>query len=64
MAERVELVWRKSTKSGSANCLEIAVDGEGRVLLRDSKDPEGPTLAFEREIFQQFVAGLKAGNPA
>jgi len=37
----VELAWRKSLRSQS-NCVEVAFVGLGAV--RDSKNPDGPTL--------------------
>ncbi|MEU7981235.1 DUF397 domain-containing protein [Micromonospora sp. NPDC049081] len=47
------VAWRKSTRSGSnANCAEAA-----RVVgVRDSNDPAGPVLAFERRSWAAFVA--------
>jgi hypothetical protein len=61
MDDRAELGWRKSSKSSTGNCVEIADDGE-RVLMRDSKDPSGAVLAFDREVFRAFVAELKRGG--
>ncbi|NDU77284.1 DUF397 domain-containing protein [Actinomadura sp. DSM 109109] len=33
-------MWRKSSRSGAGDCVEIAYDG-ARVLMRDSKDRPG-----------------------
>ncbi|WP_204000467.1 DUF397 domain-containing protein [Micromonospora lutea] len=54
------VTWRKSTRSnGSGNCVEVANDFAGSVGLRDSKDPNGPVLAFNPTAWATFVSGLK-----
>ena len=44
MAGNSALSWHKSSYSGSSGgqCIEVAVSG--RVLVRDSKDPDGGRL--------------------
>jgi hypothetical protein len=38
--------WRKSSRStGSDDCVEVALFGSGAV--RDSKNPDGPTLSVD-----------------
>ncbi|WP_031518831.1 DUF397 domain-containing protein [Streptomyces sp. NRRL F-5123] len=55
--------WRKSSYSGSTNdCIEVADDLTGVIPVPDSKDPQGPTLAFSPEAWSAFVAGLKRGD--
>jgi Domain of unknown function (DUF397) len=51
------IVWRKSTKSGGGDCVEIAFSN-GSVLLRDSKDPSGPVLSFTPSEWAAFLAGV------
>jgi len=50
--------WRTSSRSGSngGNCVEVADNLPGRVLVRDSKDTGGPTLAFSPAAWHSFVA--------
>ncbi|NES12858.1 MULTISPECIES: DUF397 domain-containing protein [Micromonospora] len=50
------LVWRKSSRSDNNGgaCVEMATVNEG-VLIRDSKDPEGPVLRFGRQHWQAFL---------
>lgn len=59
-SNRSGIIWRKSTRSGagSSNCLEVAIDA-GRVLVRDSKDPDGPVLEFSRDSWSAFVEAAK-----
>ncbi|MFI7213837.1 DUF397 domain-containing protein [Micromonospora maritima] len=56
--------WRKSTRSQTSNCVEVAPLGTGpaTVALRDSKDPSGPVLLFNRAGWLGFIAGAKNGR--
>lgn len=57
-------VWRKSTFSNGNGgaCVEVARNLPGIVAVRDSKDRgNGPTLAFIKDEWSAFVAGVKAG---
>ncbi len=54
-------VWRKSRYSnGQAECVEIARNLPGIIAIRDSKDPDGPRLAFGRKQWHAFAAKVKA----
>lgn len=53
--------WRKSSKSGDGDCVEVADVPEG-VAVRDSKDPTGAVLVFPPSEWAAFVAGVKAGE--
>ncbi|MGI5524162.1 DUF397 domain-containing protein [Micromonospora sp. CA-259024] len=50
--------WRKSTKSGTngGNCVEVADNLPGVVLVRDTKDHDGITLTFGPAAWRAFVA--------
>jgi uncharacterized protein DUF397 len=37
----------------------VARNLPGVVAVRDSKDPEGPALAFTPTAWQEFLAGIK-----
>ncbi|GAB3817851.1 DUF397 domain-containing protein [Micromonospora zhanjiangensis] len=49
--------WRKSTRSGSSggNCVEVADNLGGVVGVRDSKDQDGPPLAFSPTAWKSFI---------
>jgi Domain of unknown function (DUF397) len=59
----VATVWRKSSYSGSNGgaCVEVASAGTTVVAVRDSKDPDGPKLAFPAEQWRAFTRQIKAG---
>lgn len=58
--------FRKSTRSDGGNgCVEAATLNHWH-LVRDSKDPNGPTLAFTPTEWAAFLHKLKTGpsNPS
>jgi hypothetical protein len=68
-------VWHKASYSGGngGGCVEVTATrdtveashkaGEDLLyLLRDSKDPNGPKLAFTTSEWDAFVAGVKDGE--
>jgi hypothetical protein len=57
--------WRKSTYSSSngGSCVEVADNLPGAVLVRDTKDRDGGTLAFEPAAWQSFVNLAKTIDP-
>ena len=56
--------WRKSTRSGEngGDCVEVATNLPGIVAVRDSKNPNGPAVAFLSTAWTAFVAALKGRN--
>lgn len=55
--------WKKSSRSGGDNgqCVELAVPTEG-LLVRDSKNPEGPSLRFSAAALGGLLSTVKAGR--
>lgn len=57
--------FRKSSHSAggeSGTCVELAMNLSDAHLVRDSKDPHGPTLSFRPNELSAFVAEVKAGR--
>jgi predicted secreted Zn-dependent protease len=59
----VALAWRKSSRSGNGggDCVEVAA-AQTLHLARDSKNPDGPVLAFTRPEWSTFLTAVKAGD--
>jgi hypothetical protein len=68
-------LWRKASYSGGydSRCVEVSAtydtsisphkSGEGVLyLMRDSKDPDGPKLAFTTSEWDAFIKGVKDGE--
>ena len=60
MDDTTRVRWRKSTYSSGngGNCVEVA-NAPRTVAVRDSKDPEGPKLAFTPARWQAFARTLR-----
>ncbi|WP_177226707.1 DUF397 domain-containing protein [Saccharopolyspora shandongensis] len=53
--------WRKSSRSDEKrDCVEVGF-APGIVGVRDTKDREGGTLAFNRSAWRAFTGGLHSG---
>lgn len=50
-----KLVWRKSSCSGEGQCVEVASIEGVLAMVRDSKDPAGPVLAFPASSWVSFL---------
>lgn len=58
------LTWVKSSYSGSqgGNCVEVAANVRGKVLVRDTKDRAGAVLGIPEAPWRRFAAEVKAGQ--
>ncbi|WP_083889105.1 DUF397 domain-containing protein [Nocardia pneumoniae] len=55
--------WFKSSHSGGhGDCVEVAFLDDGRVGVRDSKNPTGPALVFAPGEWEAFAAGVADGK--
>jgi hypothetical protein len=53
-------VWVTSTRSGTnGQCVMGMRLDDGVTLVRDSKNPDGPELAFTAQEWQAFLHGVK-----
>ncbi|MGW2253921.1 DUF397 domain-containing protein [Kitasatospora sp. NPDC001660] len=55
-----EEIARVHVGNGGGGCIEVDDAHPGRV--RDSKDPQGPTLVFPTEAWRSFVCAVQAGE--
>ncbi|WP_280253067.1 DUF397 domain-containing protein [Nocardia abscessus] len=55
--------WFKSSHSATqADCVEVAFLADGQVGVRDSKNPSGPALVFQSDIWHAFTASFVVGD--
>lgn len=57
-----EVRWRKSTKSGTGNCVEVKMMGKRGVIVRNSRAKSGGSLWFTESEWEAFVEGVKEGE--
>jgi hypothetical protein len=56
--------WRKATYSNGegSSCVEVGCAGSRRIAARDSKNPAGPRLHFDRPAFARLLEEIKNGR--
>ncbi|MGW0587584.1 DUF397 domain-containing protein [Streptosporangium sp. NPDC002607] len=59
-----DLIWRKASLSSAEgqNCVEVATLPDGGQVVRDSKNPAGPTLKFTPGEWNTFISSVKDGE--
>jgi hypothetical protein len=55
------LKWRTASQCGGGNCVLIAELPDGRIAMRDSKQADGPILAFDVAAWRDFVSAVRSG---
>jgi hypothetical protein len=53
--------WRKSTRSSSNGCVEVAFL-DGQIAVRDSKNRSGSVLLFTPQEWEAFTGGVRDGE--
>lgn len=54
--------WRKARRSiGNGDCVEVAPMA-GDIVIRDSKNPDGPTLSYSPKIWRTFTLKARQGQ--
>jgi hypothetical protein len=51
--------WRKSSYSDGNGGQCVEVTGNSVILVRDTTDRDGTTLAFDTEVWERFTASLQ-----
>jgi hypothetical protein len=66
MSDQTAAEWRKPSRSNGSGgeCVEVADNLSGVVLVRDTKDRDGGTLAFPPDRWQAFVRFAKQSPTA
>lgn len=62
--QQKSVAWHISSFSPDAgsNCVEAGplLDGSGRIGVRHSRHPDGPTIVYTRAEWDAFLAGVRA----
>jgi Domain of unknown function (DUF397) len=54
--------FRKSSFSGGGGCVEVRLLPDGRIAVRDSKQPDLPASSHTPTAWEAFLAGVRAGE--
>jgi Domain of unknown function (DUF397) len=63
MTDLSRAIWRKARRSQhNGGCVEVAVNLDGVVAVRDSKRLEGGAHVVDRDAFAAFLADARSGR--
>jgi len=58
-SEPRQLIWRKAQESmNNGDCIEVAV-ANGKIAVRDSKNPDGNWLVYPPQSWRVFLEKVK-----
>jgi Domain of unknown function (DUF397) len=60
-----QVTWRKASHSGAngGGCVEVASTANVSVAVRDSKNQNGPKLAFVPSAWESFIQRVRGTTP-
>jgi hypothetical protein len=61
MEQPVNIFWRRPSPCESGNCVEVAFIGD-QVMVRDSKNADGPVLRFSFSEWESFLNCICQGD--
>ncbi len=53
--------WTKSSRSESGGCVEVGMEADS-VWVRNSTDPDGPSICFFYREWSAFLDGVRRGK--
>lgn len=62
-AQSRQIRWQKSRHSNSqGSCVEMALLPGGDIAVRNSRDPDGPTLIYTQAEIEALLQGVRDGD--
>lgn len=55
------LAWRVARDCDAGSCVRVAPSAD-MIVIGDTKNPNGPVLAYSRAEWVAFVTGIRAGD--
>lgn len=55
------ITWHTALSCESGACVEVAAN-QNTILIRNSRQPDGPLIEYTPEEWHEFVSGIKKGD--
>ena len=55
------ITWYTALSCDAGSCVQVAADRD-TVLVRNSRQPDGPLIEYTPEEWHEFVSGIKKGD--